>query len=195
MKDKKTVIFLVVAIIIFICALIFAVWSKNAIDNKNSNENEIEQIADTTNTSTQEEVSQTKDLNAVYEDFTTVDDEGKEIKLSDYKDQAVMVLFWNSENEDSIEMLKRVNAMYPKYKDTVKVLAINTKNEKDLEILNEIEVPVYYDQNQEIVNQYNITELPAMLYINAQNEVFNSKTGLTTNDALEANFDILAENF
>ena len=35
----------------------------------------------------------------------------------------------------------------------------------------------------------------AIGYINESNEVFNAKEGFTTTDALEANLDILSNNF
>ena len=42
---------------------------------------------------------------------------------------------------------------------------------------------------------YNELEIPTIFYINEFNEVFNTKTGVTTYDALEANLDILSENY
>lgn len=188
---KSTKILLIISIVILVIGIGIATFSyfytsSNTLKNNNNAQED---------NSFLEEPSKTEDLDADYIDFSIFTQVGDEIKLSDYENQAVMILFWNSENEDSIEMLKRVNEIYPNYKEKVNVLAINTKNEKDLEVLNEIEIPMYYDENEEAIKQYNITELPAMIYINSQNEVFNSKTGLTTKDALEANFDILAENF
>lgn len=193
MVNKKTAILLSISIIIFVLALSFFHFSELYVaymKNKNMIQNDILE-----NENSNEETSKTKDLEVTYTDFSTYTNDGKEVKLSDYKDKAIMVLFWNTENEDSIEMLKRVNEIYPTYKEKVNVLAINTNNEKEVDILKEIKIPVYYDTNQEIMSQFNIIEIPAMIYINAQNEVFNAKTGLTTKDALQANFDILAENF
>lgn len=193
MITKKNAILLSIAIFSFVLALGFFDFCEFYIEymkSENLIQNDILE-----NQNSNEEASKTKDLEVIYTDFSTYTNDGKEVKLSDYKDKAVMVLFWNAENEDSIEMLKRVNEIYPTYKEKVNVLAINTNNEKEAEILKEIEIPVYYDTNKEIMSQFNIKEIPAMIYINAQNEVFNAKTGLTTKDALQANFDILAENF
>lgn len=193
MKDKKNVIFLIAAIFIFLIALFFAIWTNGSNKNTNTNANKSNQeIMDELS---KDEESHTTDLEAKYQDFSILDNIGEEVKLSDYKDSAVMVLFWNSENPESVEMLNRVNELYDSYKDKIKFLAINTKDEDVKEILENINVPVFYDRNGEVANMYGITTLPAMLYINSNNEIFNSKTGLTSRDALQANLDILAENF
>ena len=141
------------------------------------------------------EKTNTVDLNATYVDITVSDEEGNIVKLSDYKGQAVMILFWNSKNDDSVEMLRRVNAFSEKYAEKVKILAIDTLDENPKELLQGITIPIYYDKDKSAQNNYNINELPSMVYINKENEVYNSKIGLTSLDALEANFDIMAENF
>jgi len=141
------------------------------------------------------EKTNTVDLNATYTDITVEDANGNKLKLSDYKGQAAMILFWNSQNADSVEMLRRVNAFSDKYAEKVKILAIDTLDENPEELLQGITIPIYYDKDKSAQNNYNITELPSMVYINKENEVYNSKIGLTSIDALEANFDIMAENY
>lgn len=141
------------------------------------------------------EKTNTVDLNATYVDITVEDVSGNKVKLSDYKNQAAMILFWNSNNADSVEMLRRVNAFSEKYAEKVKILAIDTLDENPEELLQGITIPIYYDKDRSAQNNYNITELPSMVYINKENEVYNSKIGLTSIDALEANFDIMAENY
>ena len=196
MKDKKNIVFLIVSIIIFCISLVFAIWSfKVDLTLSESETLDLNQNSSEFINTTLAEQSETKDLEATYSDFTTYSLDGSEINLSDYNNSPVMVLFWNSENEKSVEMLKRVNEFYDTYKDSINFLAIHTTENMSESLFTDISVPIYYDKNQTIVNQYNITELPAMLYINEQNEIFNSKTGLTTNDALEANLDILSNNF
>lgn len=193
MKDKKNIFLLIIACIILIIAIIFAVWNfkmdKNVgkIEQENSN-SELEE-------NYQNQVSKTQNLDASYIDFSVFDENGKEVKLSDFRGNPVMVLFWNDENEDSIEMLKRVNKKYDSYKEKMKFLIVDTKKDGHSNVPEEVSMEMYYDNNGSYSEVYHIKEMPAMLYINKENEVFNSKMGLTTDDALEANLDILIENF
>ena len=203
--EKKSVILLIVSTIILILAVVFAVWSfkidSNVQQEQLANSEETNNISFDENNNVEEhlteenlnEESKTKDLEVTYTEFVISDSNGNQIKLSDYKDTPVMVLFWNPENEDANEMLKRVNSYYEEYKDEITFITIC--NTEDYEIPDDIKLPIYEDANQEVINLYGIKEFPAMLYINKENEIFNSKTGLTTYDALKANLDILAENF
>ena len=205
MKDRKNIVLLIIAIIIFCIAIVFAIYSfkidkvvaedqipQNNIqisDNNNNSNNDIQEFSN----EVLNEVSKTKDFEATYTDFVVEDEQGNEIKLSDYQGEPVMVLFWSAENEDSLEMLKRVNEQYESYKDRINFIAIHTK-EEEVE-LSDINLPIYTDKEQEVSSLYSVTEVPTMLYINKENEIFNSKTGLTTREALKANLDILIENF
>lgn len=203
--DKKSVVLLVIAIIILVVAVVFATWSfnldsqvaneKSVVENKiveEQIENEVVSEETEFSESDYKEESKTKSLKATYTDFSVKDKNGNEIKLSDYKDSPVMILFWNNQNEDSIEMLKRLNEQYTNYENEIKFIVINSGEEYQVE---GVTLPIYQDTNNEISKLYNVTEFPGMIYINKENEVFNAKTGLTTKDALKANLDILAENF
>ena len=119
------------------------------------------------------EESKTKDIDAKYKDVTVYKKDKTEVNLSDFKDKPVMILFFNENNEDSIKVLKKVNE----------------------KIEEEVELEIYYDFYNEASRSYSISEYPSMIYIDKTNEVFNAKAGFTTTDALEANLDILAENF
>ena len=182
---KKNIIIIVVSLIIFVLALGFFLYTRNGM---NVPEEELE------NTVIEEE-SKTKDIeNVMYNDFTLYKSDNSEIKLSDYKDKAVMLLFFNKDTEDSIEVLKKVESMYKNYEDKIQFLMINTAEEVDEKLASEYTIEIYYDFYKGAARTYNITETPSMIYINKENEVFNAKSGFTTTDALEANLDILSEN-
>ena len=205
--DKKSIVLIIVSSIILMIAIVFAIWSfqvdltvaennhlANTENNRDIVQNSNMDINSNQANTVLEEETETKDFSATYTDFTVEDSTGNSIKLSDYKDSPIMVLFWNSENEDSVEMLNRINEQYDNYKEYIKFIAIQTGEQTTAE-LQDIKFPIYYDKNEEIVKIYHIEELPTMLYINKENEIFNSKIGLTSVDALTANLDILAENF
>ena len=85
--------------------------------------------------------------------------------------------------------------MYKNYEGKINFFMISTAKEIDENLKNEYTVNIYYDFYEEAARKYNITEVPSMIYINEENEVFNAKVGMTTTDALEANLDILSNNF
>ena len=189
MKEKKNIIILIVTAVIFCIALVFFIWTLNQ-DNRNEDNIVDNNFVDT------EEVSRTKDLDAEdYIDFTFYKEDGTEVKLSDFKDKATMVLFWNSDIEDSVTVLKKVNDVYEKYSSNINFLMINTSQDIDEKIKEEVSIEIYYDFYKEGSTKYRIEELPSMLYIGEDNEIFNAKSGLTSSDALEANLDIISNNF
>lgn len=187
LKEKKNIIILAVTIIIFCIALIFFMWTL-----KKENTNEEEKIE---NTIEAEEISKTKDLDAdEYIDFTFYKEDRSEVKLSDFKDKATMVLFWNSDVEDSVAVLKKVNELYEKYSSSVNFVMINTSQEVNEQIKQEVSMEIYYDFYKEGTTKYRIEELPSMLYIKEDNKIFNAKSGLTSTDALDANLEIISNN-
>ena len=54
---------------------------------------------------------------------------------------------------------------------------------------------IYYDLNGECQEMYNATVIPTMVYIDGNNEVINAKSGVPSNDAIEANLDLISNNF
>lgn len=143
-----------------------------------------------------EEFSNTKDLPvSKYFNFTVYRDDKSEVNLAEYENNPIMVLFFDDNDVDSIEVLNRVDNLYEQYEDKVKFLMINTNKEINYNLKENYNVEIFYDFYSEATRNYNITELPAMIYINSSNEIFNAKTGVPSVDALEANLDILSENY
>ena len=205
MRDKKNIALLIIAIIIFCIAIVFAIWSfridktitkkeQNQINNSTSTiiEEEAEEENKNIIIESFQEESKTKDFDTTYKSFSVQDKDGKLLNLSDYSNQPIVIYFWNESNEDSVEMLNKINEQYENYKDEIVFIAISTEeyNKKQ-----EIKIPVYEDIQKEVASLYNITELPTIIYINKENEVFNAKTGISSTDAIKANLDILSENF
>lgn len=181
--NKKSILILVISIILVIAAAIFLIWSLNYNEVK-----EEEKIV-------LDEESKTRDLeNTNYTDFVFYREDKSEVNFSDYKDKATMILFWNPSNEDSVEDLKKVDSMYEKYKDKINFLMISTAEEVDEQIKNEVSIEIFYDLYKEGQLKYNVTEVPTLIYITEDNEIFNAKVGFTTTDALEANLDIISNN-
>lgn len=84
--------------------------------------------------------------------------------------------------------------MYEKYKENINFLMINTAEEVDEEIKNQVSMEIFYDFYKEGQIKYNVTEVPTLIYLTSDNEIFNAKVGFTTTDALEANLDLISNN-
>ena len=55
---------------------------------------------------------------------------------------------------------------------------------------------MYYDTaDNNAVNAYNITYVPSVVFIDKNRNVINTKVGILSYDALEANLDLLTGNF
>lgn len=182
MKNKKDIIYLIIAGVLFVGTLIFCL-NVYFFDNKDNNELKVE------------EVSKTKDIEHVsYKDVVFYKNDGTEIKLSDYQNSPVVLLFVNKSSEDSIEELNRLEGMSERYADKINFFVINCAQDVDNEFQNNHSLEIYYDFYEEARRNYNVSEYPSIIYISEDNEVFNAKSGLTTTDALEANLDILSGN-
>ena len=179
--SKKNIILLIIAMIFFAGALLFFV------NTLGLNENKKDLVV--------EEISKTKDIeDSKYTETTFYKADGSEVKLSDYKDSPVVLMFFNKNNQDSIEDLKKVEEIYKQYEGKINFFMINTSRDVDEELQNEYSLEIYYDFYEETARNYNVKEIPSFIYINENNEVFNAKSGFTTSDALEANLDILSNN-
>lgn len=180
--NKKNIILLIIAIALFVFALLFFI-------------NTFELNKKTDESISGEEVSKTRDIeNSQYKDSIFYKADGTEVKISDYKDSAIVLMFFNKNNEESIEDLKKVEEIYKNYEGKINFFMINTAKDVDAELQNEYTLEIYYDFYEETARNYNVSEEPSFIYINENNEVFNAKSGFTTTDALEANLDILSNN-
>lgn len=216
MRDKKNIILLIFAVVFFIIAVMFFIWSFFGEHNTNINIGDIDDnissitqnkavqentvnneiINEEIDNSESKDISNTEDIeNISYTDITIYNENNEEISLSEFADTSVMILFWNSQNEDSVEVLKKVNNLYEKYKEKVKFLMISTSRDISENIKSEISMDIYYDLNNEYQEKYNIQKIPTMIYIYKDNSIMNAKSGIPSNDAIEANLDILSDNF
>lgn len=225
MKEKKNIILLIFAVIFFIIAIIFFVWSflgehntnfnideilgnhtnigsndipknENTEDGLNEEKTDENEDTNTVDKANNVEVSKTQDVeNVEYKDITVYNENNEEVSLSKYAGKPVMLLFWSPENKESVEVLKKVNDEYNKYNAKITFLMVSTSKEIPEELKKEIAMDIYYDLNNEYQTKYNVETLPTMVYIAKENTVINAKSGVPSSDAIEANLDILVENF
>ncbi len=154
----------------------------------------------------QNEENQSKDsINKEYTDFTvdTVNEE-ETFSLSDYEGKPVVLMFWRSDVGDAIETLNTLNTAYEEYGEDVNFVCIDVaigenSSKEDVQNFiteNDIKVDMYYDTAENnAVKAYNITYVPSVVFIDRNRNVINTKVGVLSYDALEANLDLLTGNF
>ena len=182
---KKNILIIIISVIISVLGIGFFVYTLSVPD----------QIIDEKSVSAKEkEVSKTKDIkNVTYQEIVLEKADGRKVNLADYKNQPKMLLFFNKENQDSMEVLKKVEEMYINYEE-IQFFMINTATEVDETLAEEYSLEIYYDFNQEAAKSYKVKDVPSAIYIDELRNFLNAKTGYTTTDALEANLDILSNN-
>lgn len=185
MKSKGNIILLIIAIL-FLCVAIFYVY-----DAYNIKKEPVKIYSNNNITPT------------IYNNFKVFDKDEKEINLEDNKDKPVLVLFWKTDNPESVELLKKINERYENYKDKIVFMPISMSDGKTESIetvenflqFSEITIPMYYDLKTDAKSMYNVKEIPTIIFIKKDNTILNKKELTISDDALDASLDILAENY
>ena len=185
---NKSIIILISVFLVFVLAIAFYVYSTIIINAKKSQENSIVQREEVDILNISE-----NSLNR-YLDFAVYRDDGTILELAEYEDSSLVIMLFDDKDDASIENLDSIEALYKNYKNTIKFLMINTNSEVNEELKDKYSFEIFYDLKKESIKKYNISELPYILYINSNNEIFNTKTGLSTQDAISANLDLLSNN-
>lgn len=114
--------------------------------------------------------------------FSLVDLEGNEHKLSDYKGQGVFLNFWGTWCEPCKEEMPAMDSQYAAYKDQgVQVLAVNIA-QSDFEVKSfadqyGLSFPVVIDKTKDVMTAYNIRPLPTTVLVNPEGDIERIITG------------------
>ncbi|MBI5043607.1 MAG: redoxin domain-containing protein [Nitrospirae bacterium] len=112
-------------------------------------------------------------------DFTLMDIDNKEVKLSDFKGKAVMLRFWSSRCPSCKKEMPVVEKAYRKLKDKgFVVLAINIEDPKEVaaETANKLDLtfPILIDKGMSITKLYKVFATPTSFFID-KNGVMKEK--------------------
>lgn len=125
-------------------------------------------------------------------DFTVYDTNGNPIKLSDLKGKPVVVNFWKSWCVYCKLEMPDFNEMYLKYGDKVHFLFVNplgddtVTNAQNYLSNNDLNLPVYYDEQRSATTAYRIVGVPRTLFVNSDGSLYIDKLGAISAVALEA---------
>jgi len=137
------------------------------------------------------EEQQTETLNKPSFDFELNDLEGNTIKLSDYKNQKVVVLVFGATwCPACVTELPEVQEYYESAdKEQVEIIWIYT-NEKEDTIKNfrdehNLEFPIIHDKSRDIYDQYKISTIPTSVFIDKEGGISEIKIGALEKKDLE----------
>ena len=158
-------------------------------------------VSNTLNETDYQKAAETGILNPVaeYKDFSVYDENGNVVSLDSFSGKPVFILFWQVSELDSVEMLKVLNDVYTKYSEKVIFLSVTDLASKvDAQKIvqdNNIQVPIYYEENSAGSTAYNVTNYPTAIIKDKNNNIVNQKVGQMEEDTILANLDILSENY
>ncbi|WP_101844128.1 thiol-disulfide oxidoreductase ResA [Halobacillus sp. Marseille-P3879] len=112
------------------------------------------------------------------------------VSLSDYEGQGVMINFWATYCEPCKEEMPYMEELYDEYKDQgVEILAVNLDStnlvvQRFLDNYG-LSFPILHDKDGQVMDEYDVGQLPSTLFINPEGEVEEKVVGPLTLDNLE----------
>jgi len=189
MKNKNIIIWIIGFIIFFI--LVYLGYNELSSRYNENEKNNNKGISDSLITG---EEGMTEDTKAKAVDFTVYDEDGKEVKLSDYKGTPVVLNYWASwcgPCQSEMPLFKEANN---KYGDNVKILMINmtdgqretAESAKKFMVDNEYDMLTLYDKDLDFANKYNVASIPRTVFIDKEGFITMERIGIVNEEFLEA---------
>lgn len=129
-------------------------------------------------------------------DFTLVDMNGVQHKLSDYKGKGVFLNFWGTWCKPCEKEMPAIENQYQIYKDQgVQVLAVNIA-QSDFEVnkfikQRNLHFPVVIDKTKSVMTQYNIDPLPTTILISPEGKIEKIYPGGLTEEQIAAFMELI----
>ncbi|NMP37200.1 MAG: TlpA family protein disulfide reductase [Clostridiales bacterium] len=126
-------------------------------------------------------------------DFTVIDMDGNNVKLSDYFGKPIVINFWATWCGPCKSELPTFDKLYSENKDDVVFLMVNltdgyrdtTKSVKEFFSDNGYAFPVYFDTEYSAANAYRVSSIPMTVFIDKSGAVAASHVGVMSETALD----------
>ncbi len=189
MKNKNIIIWIIGFIIFFILVYLgYNELSSRYNENEKNNNKGINE-----NITTGEEGNK-EDTKAKAVDFTVYDEDGNEVKLSDYKGTPLVLNYWASwcgPCQSEMPLFKEANN---KYGDNVKILMINmtdgqretVESAKKYMVDNGYNMLTLYDTDLDFANKYNVASIPRTVFIDKDGFITMERFGIVNEEFLDA---------
>lgn len=133
-------------------------------------------------------------------DFTVLDYNGNEVKLSDYKGKPVVINFWATWCYYCKEEMPDFNKAYKEYPE-VQFMMIDAADgyqetvdkAKDYVLKQGFDFDVFFDTNSEAVNAYYVSGFPATYFIDSKGNLVAGANGMIDYETLLKGIDMITK--
>lgn len=202
MSNKKLII---LGMAILIAAIV--VWGVFIFTNKSNNNNVISNAENIENTNQSTNEDDLELHGELYSSSLIYDEENNKKELSEFSYKPMALFFFNTSEIDCYEIMEILQKNYDTYKEKVNfinIAVIDGVSETKGNVIeyvksNNITMPVLYDTDYSAKNEYEVNEIPTLVFINKHKEIINTvskyKNEEIDEDLIQANLDILSENY
>jgi thiol-disulfide isomerase/thioredoxin len=128
-------------------------------------------------------------------DFTVMDNDGNEVKLSDYFGKPIVLNFWASWCGPCQREMPHFNKAYGEFKDEVNFLMVDigetTESAKSYIAENEFTLPIFFDTEQDAAKTYGITAIPKTYFIDKYGNITSSYEGALDEEKLHNRIELI----
>lgn len=193
MKNKKIVwiILLILMLVLFGASVLY-----KDLSSKVENDTSMQSFEETE----EEYVEETEqEATVVAPDFTVIDAEGNEVKLSDLRGMPVIVNFWASWCGPCKSEMPDFQEVYELYGDKIQLMMVNLTDgsRETVESAGKhveeqgYTFPVYYDTEMSAAIAYGVQSIPVTYFIDAEGTVVCRGMGALDKETLQQGIDMV----
>ena len=136
--------------------------------------------------------------NGTAPDFCVLDENGNEVRLSDFAGKPVVINFWATWCGYCVREMPDFDKAYEQYPDVVFLMVnatdgVHETKDKAMAYVREqgFDFDVYFDTASEASEAYGITGYPTTVFINADGDVVSKKVGMINYKTLQDGIEII----